>query len=173
MNFAKTSVLTAALVVACSGDALAAATEAPLPPPRPKIEVKEKSSIERFCEMTAPSVAELRIAAQRRELEALDKKIVEQIVALNRLAREAEEWIAKRDKLASKADKDVVAIYAKSDPESAAKQLDEMQDDAAVAILRRLSPQLASSILGEMNATRASRIVSAMRGAAPDGEKGP
>ena len=171
MHFLRLMVLVGGAVALMSAQAAAAPADAPRPPPRPRAEIKEKAALDRFCEKVAPSVEELRIAAQRRELEALDKKVKERIDALEKLAKTTQEWIEKRENFLSKASQNVVAIFSKGDPESAAKQLDEMQDDMAAAILAKLPPQRASAILSEMNAAKAGKIVSAMRGDATNDEK--
>lgn len=148
-----------------------AASEAPRPPPRPKAEAKEGAAVDRFCEKAVPSVQEFRILTQKKELDALDKKLKERIEALDKLSKSTQELLDRREQQMSKANESVVAIYAKSDPEAAAKQLDEMQDDFAAAILSKLPPQRAGAILGEMNASKASKIVNVMRGDPTNEEK--
>ena len=58
----------------------------------------------------------------------------------------------------SGAEDDVVAIYARMDPEAAARQIAALDDRLAAAILAKLKPAAASAILGEMEADRASRL---------------
>lgn len=160
--------LAAALSVSASQ---AAQNDTPQPPTRPKVETKERRTIERFCGNAVPSVEELRAAAQKRQLEALDHQVRERIELLKQLSKTTQEWIERREQLMNRASQNVVAIYAKSDPESAAKQLDEMQDGTAAAILSKLPPQRASAILGEMNPSKASKIIAEIRGDASTEEK--
>ena len=51
-----------------------------------------------------------------------------------------------------KADEGVIAIYAKMRPEAAAAQMAIMEDATAAALLAKLNPRVASSILNEMDA---------------------
>ncbi len=66
---------------------------------------------------------------------------------------------------------DLVAIYAKMEPESAARQLSALDDRTAAAILGKLKPSAAGAILGEMDAERASRLAGLLAGASPDEKK--
>ena len=71
-----------------------------------------------------------------------------------------QEWVAKRDALLKAASDDLVAIYAKMQPENAAVQLSAMDDQMAAAILGKLKPSAAGAILDEMEAERASKLAS-------------
>jgi flagellar motility protein MotE (MotC chaperone) len=143
----------------------AEAREPPRPPSRPQELAKERPAVERFCEKAAPSVEELRIAAQRKELETLDQKVKERIGALEALGNSIQEWISRREQLLQRANKDVIAIYSRVDPEAAALQLAEIDEAEAAAIIAKLPPQTSGAILGEMNATKAGKIVAIVRGA--------
>lgn len=149
----------------------AAAKEPPRPPPRPQEVLKEKPAVERFCEKAAPSVEELRIAAQRKELESLDQKVKERIDVLEALGKSVQDWISRRERLLQQANKDVIAIYSRVDPEAAALQLAEIDEEEAAAIIVKLPPQTSGAILGEMNANKAGKIVTIVRGVAGANEK--
>jgi flagellar motility protein MotE (MotC chaperone) len=68
------------------------------------------------------------------------------------------------------ANDNLVAIYAKMQPEAAAIQIAAMDDPMAAAILGKLKPGAAGAILNEMEAERASRLA-VLLASAPSGEK--
>jgi flagellar motility protein MotE (MotC chaperone) len=79
--------------------------------------------------------------------------------------------VAKRDAMIKAASDDLVAIYSKMQPESAAVQLSAMDDQTAAAILAKLKPSAAGAILDEMEAERASKLAPILSGASGSGEK--
>jgi flagellar motility protein MotE (MotC chaperone) len=113
----------------------------------------------------APSIAEARIAWQTRRLNELDAQVKQRIADLEKAEAAAREWIAKREELMKAASDAVVAIYAKMQPESAARQISTMDDRMAAAILGKLKPTVAGAILDEMEAERASRLAGMIAGA--------
>lgn len=127
-----------------------------------------------YCAAIAAPLADARQkwqAARMRELEAaLEKRVQE----LNGRLEEMRRLLAARDEAAKKAEENVIAIYAKMKPESAAAQLSAMDEMSAAAVLARLNPRNASLILNEIAPAKAARLTNAMtlrRQAAP-GEKG-
>ena len=82
-----------------------------------------------------------------------------------------QEWVAKRDAMLKAASDDLVAIYARMQPEKAATQIGAMDDQMAAAILGKLKPSAAGAILNEMEAERASKLASFLSGASGSGEK--
>ena len=94
--------------------------------PKPAAEklVAEKPSeadANRYCASVASSIAEARIAWQTKRLAELDAQVRQRIADLEKVEASAREWIDKRDALMKTAQDDVVAIYSKMEPESAAK----------------------------------------------------
>jgi flagellar motility protein MotE (MotC chaperone) len=81
-----------------------------------------------------------------------------------------QEWVAKRDTILKAASDNLVAIYAKMQPETAAAQIAAMDDQIAAALLSKLKPSAAGAILNEMEAERASKLA-AFLSAAAGGEK--
>ncbi len=73
--------------------------------------------------------------------------------------------MTKRQTLINSASDEVVAIYAKMEPEAAAAQLASMDDAMAVAILGKLTAHAASAILNEMEAARAGKLTGILSGA--------
>jgi flagellar motility protein MotE (MotC chaperone) len=85
--------------------------------------------------------------------------------SLEKAEAAAREWIEKRQALLKTANDDLVAIYAKMQPENAARQIGAMDDRMAAAILGKLKPTAAGAILDEMEAERASRLAGLLAGA--------
>jgi flagellar motility protein MotE (MotC chaperone) len=119
----------------------------------------------RFCVNVAPSIAEARIAWQTKRLGELDAQVKQRLADLEKAEASVQEWLAKRDALLKAASDDLVAIYAKMQPENAAIQLSAMDDQMAAAILGKLKPGAAGAILDEMEAERASKLASFLSGA--------
>ena len=119
----------------------------------------------RFCANVAPSIAEARIAWQTKRLDELDSEVKQRLADLEKAEVSVQEWVAKRDALLKAASDDLVAIYARMQPENAAIQLSAMDDQTAAAILAKLKPSAAGAILNEMEAERASKLASFLSGA--------
>jgi flagellar motility protein MotE (MotC chaperone) len=118
----------------------------------------------RFCANVAPLIAEARIAWQTKRLGELDAQVKQRLADLEKAEASVQEWVAKRDAMLKAASDDLVAIYAKMQPESAAVQLSAMDDQMAAAILGKLKPNAAGAILNEMEAERASRLAAFLSG---------
>jgi flagellar motility protein MotE (MotC chaperone) len=119
----------------------------------------------RFCASIAPSIAEARIAWQTKRLGELDAQVKQRLADLEKAEASVQEWVVKRDALLKAASDDLVAIYARMQPENAAVQLSAMDDQMAAAILGKLKPSAAGAILDEMEAGRASKLASFLSGA--------
>src|ERR1700734_466663 len=120
----------------------------------------------RFCANAAPSITEARIAWETRRLSELDAQVKQRLADLEKAEASVQEWVAKRDAILKSASDDLVAIYAKMQPETAATQIAAMDDSMAAAILDKLKPGAAGAILNEMEAERASRLAAFLSGAA-------
>lgn len=112
----------------------------------------------RFCANVAPSIAEARIAWETKRLSELDAQVKQRLADLEKAQASVQEWVAKRDTILKAASDNLVAIYAKMQPETAAAQIAAMDDQMAAAILSKLKPRAAGAILDEMEAERASRL---------------
>jgi flagellar motility protein MotE (MotC chaperone) len=124
----------------------------------------------RFCANVAPSIAEARIAWETKRLSELDAQVKQRLADLEKAEASVQEWVAKRDTNLKAASDNLVAIYAKMQPETAAVQIAAMDDQMAAAILGKLKPSAAGAILNEMEAERASKLAAFLSGAA-GGEK--
>jgi flagellar motility protein MotE (MotC chaperone) len=133
--------------------------------PKPVADKPAETEVGRYCVNVAPSIAEARIAWQTKRLSELDAQVKQRIADLEKAQAAAREWIDKRQALLKTANDDLVAIYAKMQPENAARQIGAMDDRMAAAILGRLKPTAAGAILDEMEAERASRLAGLLAGA--------
>jgi flagellar motility protein MotE (MotC chaperone) len=123
-----------------------------------------ESDIARYCANFAPLAAESRMAYQTKLLIALEAEVKKRISELETQEAEARDWVTKREALLKSANEDVVAIYAKMEPEAAAAQIGAMGDAAGAAILVKLNPRAAGGILGEMDAEKAARLTNLIAG---------
>ena len=134
---------------------------------KPKATAEKTAEIEanRFCANVVPSIAEARIAWETNRLDALDAQVKQRLADLERAEASVQEWVAKRDAALRAASDNLVAIYAKMEPETAAAQIAAMDDQMAAAILGKLKPGAAGAILNEMEAERASKLAALLSGA--------
>ena len=134
---------------------------------KPKAIAEKTAEIEanRFCANVVPSIAEARIAWETKRLDALDAQVKQRLADLERAEASVQEWVAKRDAALRAASDNLVAIYAKMEPETAAAQIAAMDDQMAAAILGKLKPGAAGAILNEMEAERASKLAALLSGA--------
>jgi len=134
-------------------------------PPRP---APADSEIARYCQALAPSAGEARAAYQLRRLADLEARVREEVESLETKENAAREWVTKREAMMKAATDDLVAIYAKMEPDAAAPQLAAMEESVAAAVLAKLNPRAASAILGEMQADKAAKLSSLLSGAGED-----
>jgi flagellar motility protein MotE (MotC chaperone) len=160
------STLLALVYVACLGTHAAAqdghTQEAQKP--KPVADKPGDTDASRYCANVAPSIAEARAAWQTKRLNELDAQVRQRIADLEKAEATAREWIAKRETVMKAANDDLVAIYAKMQPENAARQISTMDDRMAAAILGKLKPTAAGAILDELVAERASRLAGIIAG---------
>lgn len=134
---------------------------------KPKAAADKATDVEasRFCVNVAPSIAEARIAWETKRLAELDAQVKQRLTDLEKAEASVKEWVAKRDDALNAASDNLVAIYAKMQPETAAVQIAAMDDQMAAAILGKLKPGAAGAILNEMEAERASKLAAFLSGA--------
>jgi flagellar motility protein MotE (MotC chaperone) len=125
----------------------------------------------RFCANAAPSIAEARVAWETKQLSDLDARVKQRLVDLEKAEASVQEWVDKRDAALKSASDNLVAIYAKMQPETAATQIAAMDDQMAAAILGKLKAGAAGAILNEMEAERASKLATILSGATDVGKK--
>jgi flagellar motility protein MotE (MotC chaperone) len=125
----------------------------------------------RFCANAAPSIAEARVAWEKKQLDDLDAQVKQRLADLEKAEASIQDWVAKRDAMLKSASDDLVAIYAKMEPQAAATQIAAMDDQMAAAILVKLKAGAAGAILNEMEADRASKLAIVLSGVTSAGKK--
>jgi flagellar motility protein MotE (MotC chaperone) len=140
---------------------------------KPKVAADKAPDIEasRFCANAGPSIAEARVAWETKRLSDLDAQVKQRLADLEKAEASVQEWVAKRDAMLKSASDDLVAIYAKMQPETAATQIAAMDDQMAAAILSKLKSGAAGAILNEMEAERASKLAVVLSGSTGAGKK--
>lgn len=132
--------------------------------PKPSNDRGGESEIARYCANIAPSAAEARLNYQLAKLSAIDARVKEALEALDKREQETREWVLERQKLMQAANDALVAIYTKMSAESAAAQIEAMDDTVAASLLAKLKPQAAAAILDEMNPEKASHLTAMIAG---------
>jgi flagellar motility protein MotE (MotC chaperone) len=125
----------------------------------------------RFCANAAPSIAEARVAWEKKQLDDLDAQVKQRLADLEKAQASVQDWVTKRDAMLKSASDNLVAIYAKMQPEIAATQIAAMDDQMAAAILGKLKAAAAGAILNEMEADRASKLAVVLSGLTSVGKK--
>jgi flagellar motility protein MotE (MotC chaperone) len=139
----------------------AAAESLPLPPTTPV----ELSPAEQYCSNVIDAATAAQLAQQTSNLEKAQKQLDDRIALLASRTEELKAWIKKREDFTAHATESLVQIYSKMKPDAAAKQLTEMDEIVASAIMSKLSPKVSSLIMGEMEAARAARVSAIIAGA--------
>jgi flagellar motility protein MotE (MotC chaperone) len=127
----------------------------------------------KYCVAIAATAAEARIAWQKAKLAETEQQIDKRIAALEAKTAEYKTWLDRRDEFARKANKTLVQIYARMEPDAAALQLVSMDEETAAAVLTKLDPRNSSAILNEMQPAKAARLASTIAGAARVPQKKP
>lgn len=138
-----------------------AADSLPLPPVTPQ----RLSPAEQYCSSVVDAAAAAQIAQQTSNLEKARKDLAARVAVLDAKTAELKSWVKKREDFTAHAQAALVEIYSKMKPDSAARQLAEMDELTAAAIMSKLSPKVSSLVLAEMDATKASRLTAIIAGA--------
>ena len=117
-----------------------------------------------FCKNVADPAADARLAWQLKELEKAENQLRERIAEVEAKRAEYEKWMALRDEFLKKAEASMVDIYSRMRPEAAALQIAGMADEAAAAVLAKLSPRNSSAIFNEMDSARAAHLADLLSG---------
>ena len=161
------AVALASPVLAQNGKSPDAKAKAPAPAAQQSVD----PDASRYCASVASLIVNARVAWQTKELNEADAQLRQRIADLEKAEASARESIARRDDMMKAALNGVATIYAKMEPESAAKQIAALDDRTAVAILAKLKPGEAGAILGEMDADRADKLESLIADANVQGKK--
>lgn len=161
----------AALLVAAAAMGAAALAMAPTPAATqvtmvPGASTEIDSDIQRFCTNIADAARDRRYSLQRAELETLKTEIDVRIAALEEKRAEYEEWLTRRNDFLSRAEDNLVDIYARMRPDAAAERLAQVNPELAAGILMKINARQAGVILNEMDTKSAATLTGIMASAA-------
>jgi flagellar motility protein MotE (MotC chaperone) len=142
-------------------------------PAAPKVEEAPKPpvaevppTVKSYCENIADQALDARFIAQKAELARLEEELSKRTAQLEAKKAEYQAWLKRRDDFINKVEDSLVKLYTKIKPDAAALQLSAMEEEAAAALLMRLSAKTSGAILDQMEAAKAARLVSIVMGAA-------
>ena len=138
------------------------ATPAPDPASLPKVEPPAKAAeppptVKSYCENIADPALDARFLHQKGELTHLEEELAKKTVLLEAKKSEFQDWLKRRDDFISKAEGSLVKLYSKIKPDAAALQLAALDEEAAAALLLKLSAKSSSAILDQMETAKAAR----------------
>ncbi|MFZ1110050.1 MAG: hypothetical protein WAN43_17090 [Rhodomicrobium sp.] len=150
---------------------VAPGSEPVAPPAKTDAPPETAANVKSYCENIADQALDARFLAQKAELTRLEEELAKRTALLEAKKTEYQEWLTRRDEFISKAEANLVKLYAKIKPDAAAPQLAALDEEAAAALLLKLSPKASSAILDQMESGKAARLVSIIIGAAKPGDK--
>ncbi len=165
-------------VLSVAGSAVAAEQAKPLALDAETRQVATKppaqSDAQQYCSNIAGAAIDARYAWQTKKMADLEDHLKTRIAELEAKEQEYKNWVERRQALAKQAEDSLVGIYAHMRPETAAAQLEALDDDMAAAVLVQLNARIASAILNEFQPEHAARLANVMAGRSvppPDGKK--
>jgi flagellar motility protein MotE (MotC chaperone) len=121
---------------------------------------------EAYCKAILDNVREARYKQQLEKLRALSTEIDGKLQTLNATAMQVETWLKERRSFVDRASTRLVEIFSSMRPDAASGQIARLDDTTASAIMMKLEPRAAASIMGEMPVQRAARLAAIIAGAA-------
>ncbi|QBR70690.1 hypothetical protein CU048_04680 [Beijerinckiaceae bacterium] len=118
--------------------------------------------MKQFCGNNLAIAGDARIAWQTSKLREIEAKINRRIEELEAMKAQFVEWSKKHEEALKKANDGLVSIFLHMKPDAAASQLAVMDDATAAAVLAKIPARAASSILNEMEASRAAQLTRTM-----------
>ena len=144
-------------------------------PPSGELEARKPetvpANVKAYCENIADQALDARFLAQKAELAHIEEELAQRTTLLEARKAEYQEWLKRRDEFIAKAEGSLVKLYSKMKPDNAAPQLAAMDEEAAAALLLKLSPKASSAILDQMETAKAARLASVIIGAAKPTDK--
>lgn len=119
-----------------------------------------------YCINVADAAADARFAWKAKTLAEIEMELDKRIATLEQRTAEFQMWLARRDEFSNRAVKQLVNIYRRMAPDSAAAQLVAMEPETAAAVLSKVDARVASAILNEMQPTQAARLTTIIAGSA-------
>ncbi len=126
--------------------------------------------VAQYCGNIADAAREARYEQQRKHIAELEAELQHRFELLDEKIAAYQRWVGRRDEFVDKARDGVVLVFGRMKPEAAARQLSEMDEEMAAAIIVKLQPRNASAILSDMDPARAARLASLISKAARSNE---
>lgn len=166
MNRCRKLVLLTVAAVSISFGTHAVSAQSPRQKPQAAAEQAEAPprDSELYCKNIAEAASDARIKWQTWKLISLEARLRDRIDELQRKEKEFEAWVKRREDLLNEVEDQVVTIIGRMRPEAAAAQLSTTDEEAAVGVLLKLKARVASSILDEMEPSRAAQLTQSMMG---------
>jgi flagellar motility protein MotE (MotC chaperone) len=130
-------------------------------PPMPPV----SDDIKQFCTNIADAARERRYALQKDELLKLQSEIESKITILEEKRADLQFWVSKREEFAKAASTGLIDVYSKMRPDAAAQRMEKLPGELSAALLSKLNPRMAGTILNEMSAERAAMVTMIMSAA--------
>ena len=109
-----------------------------------------QAGVRKYCMNIAAAATDARFSWQSKKLLELETRIKARVTELDAKQAELKSWLDRRDQVAREAKENLVGIYSKMKPETAAAQISALSDETAAAVLAALTPRQASAIFNEM-----------------------
>lgn len=119
-------------------------------------------AVKQFCSNISSGMNEARAAWLKKSLNELEQQLEQRIATLEAKAAEHKQWLQKRQELSDRVGQGLVQVFTRMRAEAAAQQLAVLDEETAVAILMRLEPKVAGSMMNEMPAAKAARVAGMM-----------
>lgn len=128
--------------------------------PKPKFikPVKSGGLAQQYCVNISDAAADARFAWQAKTIADFEKELDARIKVLEAKTEEYKKWLDRRNDFINRAHQKLVDIYTKMKPDAVALQMAALEEETAAAVVFRLEPRVASSILNEMEPEKAARI---------------
>ncbi|MEQ8824485.1 MAG: MotE family protein [Filomicrobium sp.] len=121
---------------------------------------------ERYCQAVGDIATDARFAWQAGQLKKLAKELDDRRAILEERIAELKSWVERRDQFVELGTESLVKIFQSMRPDAASQQLSSVDEMTAAAIITKLKPRTASSILNEMETEKAARLASTIAGVA-------
>lgn len=126
---------------------------------------KDARPAQQYCVNIASAAADARLNWQKKTIGDMERELDDRIAKLEAKVVEYQQWLARRDDYAKKAQEQLVGIFARMRPDAAAAQLAAADEETSAAVLSKLDTRVSSTILAEMDPNQAARLTAIMVGA--------
>ena len=129
------------------------------------VSAKDARPAQQYCINIASAAADARFNWQKKTIGDMERELDDRIAKLEAKVAEYQQWLARRDEYAKKAQEQLVGIFARMRPDAAALQLAAADEETSAAVLSKLDTRISSNILAEMDPSQAARLTAIMVGA--------